>query len=286
LPLPPHKNENEAMELTNQLLQSKRDEPFLLPTSSASTNIPIAAAREISRRLSRKGTPEITRVALFYRMELMKQASADALLKLIEEPPKDTIIIMTAARPQTLLPTIRSRAQKIRLGRTPDKELADYLIRCYDLSQSKAALLSRLSEGLPGKAVEMVDPEGNEEQSRRAVGFMLFRSLLTQEAPELLSHFGELLDARDRGQAESLLVLWQSFLRDCALYANGGDEDDIVNLDYSVELKKLSIAITNASVLMAMVECIKITLADFRRNVHIQGALAALALKLRLCRAS
>jgi len=110
LPIGTHKNMSEAIDLVAEQLAVKRAEPFAALTTPASGTIPISLAREVSKRLSRRGEPGITRVVVFYHMDKMRLASADALLKLIEEPPADTVIILTCPRPDMLLPTIQSRS--------------------------------------------------------------------------------------------------------------------------------------------------------------------------------
>jgi DNA polymerase-3 subunit delta' len=281
LPIPSHKNLDEAVDLTNEILQVKREEPFKILSSTASTTIPVAVARDIKKKLSYRSTEGITRVVLFYQMERMLAASADALLKLIEEPPPDTVIILTAERPESLLPTIQSRAQKVRLHRIPEEAIVSYLTEKHNLPDTKAKLLARISQGSLGQAVEMIETSEEEDSSRRAVGLLLFKSLLTEPSPMVVAHMADLLSAKDRGEAEDLLELWQSLIRDCTHYALTGSESEVVNIDFSMEIQRLSNYFVDSQVALRMVEDIKTTLADLRRNVHIQGALIALALRLR-----
>jgi len=281
LPLPPHKNYDEAIELTNKILQIKRAEPFKILSSTANTHIPISVAREIKKNLSLKAGEGSTRIVLFYQMEKMLAASADALLKLIEEPPKDTVIILIAERPESLLPTIQSRAQKVRLGRVPEGALMDYLTERYELPGVKAKLLSRISQGSLGRAIDMIDTSEQEDSSRRAVGFLLFKSLLMEPSLNVVSRMTDMLSSRDRGEADDLLDLWQSLIRDCTYYAITGSEDEVINVDFILELQKLADYFTDPQLASQMVENIRMTLADLRRNVHIQGALIALALRLK-----
>ena len=118
IPIPPHENKlDKAIDLTNEVIAQKREEPFGILTSSTSTNIPIALAREVKKNLALKAPSGIKRVVIFYKMEKMLSASADALLKIIEEPPEDSILILICSKPDDLLPTIQSRAQKIKIGR-------------------------------------------------------------------------------------------------------------------------------------------------------------------------
>lgn len=281
VPIPTHKNLNEAIDLTNEFLEQKRQEPYRLLTSAANLSIPILLAREVKTMLSRKGTAGMTRVVLFYQMEKMLPASADALLKLIEEPPSDTVMILTAERPESLLPTIQSRSQKIKLDRVPELPGAAYLQEKYQASETRARLLMRLSEGVLGQAIEMVSGDEDEEMSRRAVGFLLFKSLFVDRSPETVRHLVELMDRSGKSEAEELLRLWQSLVRDCAYYAVSGSESEFVNVDFATDLRSFARSFDNPRLASAMTERIKITLADLRRNVHIQSALVALSLKLK-----
>ena len=279
LPLSPHKNADQAVELTNEILKTKRAEPFSIISSSKSRNIPIDTAREIRRSLSLRSSHDITRVAIFYEMEKMREASADALLKLIEEPPPRTVLILISRRPEALLPTIQSRSQKIRINRVPKEAAVEYLQSVYDLSDSRAELLSRISDYSPGRAIELIDERG--EATERGVGLLLFKSLLEESPYQTVSHINEMLDLRNRGGIDSLLSLWQSLLRDCVNYSVIGDENELINTDFTSDIKRLSGRIKGSEAAASMADDIKNTLEDLRRNSHIQGALTSLTLKLK-----
>ncbi len=281
LPLPPVKKPGEAIELTNEILANRRREPFCRLSAMATTNIPIATAREIKRSLSRKAPDGSTRLALFDRMEKMRADSADALLKMIEEPPSDTVIVLTAERPESLLPTIQSRAQRIRLERISLDAIEQYLIQNHDLSEKRARLLARISDGSLGQAIELIDSGEESDTSRRAVGFMLFKALLIEDAPSVVAHLSELVNPRDRGEAEDILRLWQSLIRDCSRFAQVGEEQELTNIDFAADLKRLSTHFVDSRVAAAMSAQIKISLADLGLNVHILGSLTALVLKLK-----
>ena len=280
VPIGKHSKDDEAIDLINEILEMKREEPLRLLDSSAA-NIPINLAREVKKNLSRMGTKGLTRVVVFYQMEKMRASSADALLKLIEEPPKNTVIILTAARPGALLPTIQSRSQKVRLERPPEQMTVDYLQSAYNLSETQAKLVTRISGGVPGVAIELAGQVDSEESGRRAVGLLLFKSLFAEQGATPVSQMLELVNLRDRGEAEDILRLWQSLIRDCAYHAATGEEADLVNVDYTPEIKRLSPRFADSSVSGRMADEIKNTLADLTLNVHIQTSLVALALKLR-----
>jgi DNA polymerase-3 subunit delta' len=221
-------------------------------------------------------------VVLFYRMDLMRQASADALLKLIEEPPRETVIILTAAQPDALLPTILSRARKVRLKRPPEKLVVEYLRENYQATETAAKLATRVSQRSLGRALGMIGGEDAAGADRRAIGLLLFKGLMSESAPSLVAQMGEVLNFRDRGAAVDLIHLWQSLVRDGAYLAGTGDTTDIVNVDFQSELEAIAPRLANPAVVQAIVATTKNTLADLRLNVHIQPALVAMALKLKM----
>ncbi len=281
VPIGTHKNLEEAIDLTNQTLEMKRTEPFQLLDRTKSINIPIELARETKRRLSLRASEGMTRVVLFYHMDDMQWSSADALLKMIEEPPSGTIIIMTSGRPEGLPPTILSRAQKIRLTPLPEEMVVEYLTVNYGASDIAARTASRVSKRSLGRAIAVLPSQEGEESDPRQVGLMLFKSLMSESSVELAEQMGKLLDFRDRGAAQELVRLWQSLIRDCAYYSNTSDETEIVNVDFFPILKQFAPRLGEAAVARRMVEGTKIALADLDLNVHIQPALVAMALKLK-----
>ena len=92
---------------------------------------------------------------IFTSSAFMKEA-ANSLLKLLEEPPEHTSLILLTENPQELLPTIRSRAVIHRLGALPAAELETLLAqRRPELRPQQRALASRLAQGAVGRALSM-----------------------------------------------------------------------------------------------------------------------------------
>ena len=282
LPIPPHENKlDKAIDLTNERLDIKRGEPFQILSASTSTNIPVAMAREVKKTLSLRAPKGHKRVVLFYQMEKMRTSSADALLKIIEEPPADTVMILVCHKPDSLLSTIQSRSMKIKLDKNRSEDIENYLLANYELSEKRASLVSRLSSGSVGRAIDMLGDDDDDTTSQRAVFFMLFKSLFIDEKADTLAHINEVLSLRDQSEIVELLRLWQLLIRDCSSYAVTLEENDITNIDFKPEIINLSRYFAGSTLGLSMIAEIKNTLADLRRNVHIQGALMALTLKIK-----
>ena len=96
------------------------------------------------------------RFALIDGAELMSTAATHAALKLIEEPPPRSVVVLVSHAPARLLPTIRSRCRKLHLQPLATEQvellLADYLP---DADPADRAVLARLAEGSPGRALEL-----------------------------------------------------------------------------------------------------------------------------------
>jgi len=278
LPLPPHKSESEAIDLINEYIEQKKKEPYSIISSRRQTTIPIKTARAIKRKTAIKPPPGITRVIFFYQMEKMLASSADSLLKLIEEPPPNTIIILTAKDPDNLLKTIQSRSQKIAFKPIMSDKIIEYLKSRYDLSGKKAELLARLCEGSPGRAVNLL---GDDDSPVRQVAFLMFKALLQKDTASAVATTNDLINPRNRGETEQVLLCWQSFLADIIQIKFGKNAENIINLDLLAELETLSAKFVKSDDFSGFVTHFSDFNSSFRLNVHIRPAMTTLIFNLR-----
>lgn len=113
--------------------------------------ISIETVRELQKFLQLKttGKAELRRAVIISQAELLTTEAQNALLKVLEEPPADTVLILTASSIQSLLPTIRSRLRVLGLNRPSKTDLLQYFTEAGHSSENinKAYFLSG---GLPG----------------------------------------------------------------------------------------------------------------------------------------
>ena len=101
------------------------------------------------------------RVVILDSADEMNRNAANAVLKLLEEPPRQALIILVSHTPGRLLPTIRSRCRPVRLGPLSDKQITDLLtIHQPDLPPETAAALVALSDGSIGRALSLAAEGG------------------------------------------------------------------------------------------------------------------------------
>jgi len=279
LPLPPHKSSSEAVDLTLEYLETKRVEPYRIIRSAKQKTIPINSARAIKRKTAIKPAAGVTRLILFYQMDKMLHASADSLLKLIEEPPPRTIIVLTAKDPESLLPTIQSRSQRINFRPLGATLIRDQLIRNYNQTQTKAELIGRLSHGSLGQALSLVEDEAS--ASLRQTSLLVLKQIFQKDNPSAVATLNEFINPNNRGEAEQILSFWQSFMADIIILKYGKDVSEIINIDFAAELEKLAVVGISSENLNKMMKAIKNILLAVKRNVHLRPALTALVLDLK-----
>jgi len=96
------------------------------------------------------------RIAVIDGVEDMNPSAANAILKILEEPPKRTVLLLVSHAPGRLLPTIRSRVRRLALRPLPGATVAQILTRSFgDLSETEAKALASLAEGSPGRAMRL-----------------------------------------------------------------------------------------------------------------------------------
>ncbi|OIO46683.1 MAG: hypothetical protein AUJ28_02185 [Parcubacteria group bacterium CG1_02_37_51] len=127
---------------------------FTLSLAEDKKNIPIEQIREWQSALSRKSFLSQYRVGLVNGVEHLSLGAANALLKTIEEPSANTIIILLTHDSNLLLPTIISRSQVIHFKKVIDREIFLGLLD-QGIERQTASLITQLAQGLPGKALAL-----------------------------------------------------------------------------------------------------------------------------------
>lgn len=177
-------------------------------------------------------------IFLFTCSAFMKEA-ANSLLKLLEEPPEGTSLILLAENPQELLPTIRSRAILHRLGGLPATELEALLAeRRPELKKQECALVARLAEGAVGRALSF-DLE-TYLASRKDALTVLHTGLKAPDYSELFrATEAHRTGAGGQEKTLSLLRALGALLEDLLLIL-AGNPALVRNVDLAVELERLA----------------------------------------------
>jgi len=179
---------------------------------------------------------------IFTSSAFMKEA-ANSLLKVLEEPPEHTSLILLTENPQELLPTIRSRAVVHRLGAIPAAELETLLAkRRPELKPNDRALAARLSEGAVGRALNM--DLAAYLASRQDALILLHNALRDPEYSQLFRATETYRAGADGAEKTiSLLRALGSLVEDLLLIV-AGTPALIRNLDLAAELERMAQGLT------------------------------------------
>lgn len=264
-----------------------RAQPLRPPTLDGGRGIYLAAIRTLRRHASRRPAMAPRQVYIIGEAELLvpQEASphaANALLKLLEEPPDATTLILTSSEPGRLLPTIRSRTLAIRIPRLATAEVERFLVQVAGAEPAAAARAALLSEGSIGRALGFLPQNGEaapyEELRREARALLdaalgtgrrgVFETALTFPPAGARSHL-------------ELLTFLSAWLRDLAACAAGA-ATAVLNTDAADQLQRLAArhAITPAAVAAAM-DAVEQARTLAAGNVNPQLIVATLLTELR-----
>lgn len=202
----PDKQVEEAAETLAELMGERREQPLYGPADGMwSHGVP--SVRLLVRRAVL--TPVEARWKVFIVGDAERlipqegsEAPANALLKILEEPPADTVFILTASDPRRLLPTIRSRAVVFRLGRLGDQEVRGFLAEHGSVSRSDLDDRVQTARGSIGAALA---EDGSAAKHREAAvsvvdaalagGAQAYERALRQPPFQARGDFSAMLDA-------------------------------------------------------------------------------------------
>ncbi|MFY9856307.1 MAG: DNA polymerase III subunit delta' [Terracidiphilus sp.] len=214
---------------------------------------------------------------IFTSSAFMKEA-ANSLLKLLEEPPTHTSLVLLTENPQELLPTIRSRAVVHRLGAIPSTDLESLLARRRPLLKSSdRALTARLAEGAVGRALTL---DLGVYLTSRQDALILLRTALREPDYSTLFHATESYRAGADGQEKTvnLLRALGSLIEDLLLIV-AGTPQLIRNLDIEAELARLAQDVSVDWIDSAAYALVQVE-QGMRRNLLRSISLDAMALSL------
>jgi len=236
--------------------------------------IKINSIREIRRESSMSTSDNRTRVFIISEADAMNDAASNTLLKTLEEPPGDTMFILTTSRREALLPTILSRCQSIRFDPLTEGEIRDALIGRGHIEEGRASLLARLAGGSYARALELGE---SDLMGQRTEVVDFIRKALGGKTLELIELIERMAETKDRDVHVRFLTLMQLWFRDALVLRHGAE---VINVDQMAELKSFVSRFPRADLVRAVGDVEKaISLID--RYTYIKLVLSQLAVRLR-----
>jgi DNA polymerase-3 subunit delta' len=234
--------------------------------------IKIDQIRALCQTLAMKPYEASMRVVLISDAQTMNPAAGNALLKVLEEPPPGTILILVANHPSDLLPTIVSRCRHIRFNPISRTKLASLLVRRHGLDPENAMIIATMAGGSYSRALQMY--KSNWINLRNWLISEL--DSLSSESMSRLLAFAEQL-AKNKDALPDALEVMKSWLRDLAigkLYP-----EKIIHQDLTENVHRSSQKMSTTS-LLSKIETIQSTQNAIQAGTNLRLAMETMVLKL------
>lgn len=176
----------------------------------------VAESEAVIRKLSMKSSQGGYKVNIIWLPERMREDCANKMLKIIEEPPLQTVFIMVSEEPERLLETIRSRVQRIDIKKIDTPSLEKALTERRAIDKDVAHRIARVADGDWIKALETLDA-GNENKEFLDLFMSLMRQAYARNVKDLKT-WSETVAALGRERQRSMLVYFQHLVRENFIY--------------------------------------------------------------------
>ena len=228
LPRTPKENEDLLGELTPQWRSFVAQNPYqTLPDWLAHINatnnqqgiIPIKESRSIIKKLSLKSFEGEYKIMLLWQPELLNPQSANALLKILEEPPEKTLFLLISNQSEKLLTTIISRTQRVAVRAFSDAEVVAHLLQ-KGIPEKRAQQVAYLSEGNMSVAAHLAT-ETDDNRHEWFTDWM--RTAYKRDLTKLVKMADD-FDAFSKEKQKGLFDYSLNLFRDLFLWQNGGQD--------------------------------------------------------------
>ncbi len=253
------------VEEEREVLDSLVRDPYMRLQPWAAPTIGIERIREL-RRVSSLKPLEGRRVVIIAEADKMTTEAANALLKILEEPPAEMQMILTTARDNALLPTIISRCQRVDLRLLANAEIAAALIARKGIPEEQAQLVARIALGNYRRAAELL--EENLQERRNLVVEAL--RICVKDDVTRIEWAEKVLDGLDKRELREFFGLMLIWFRDALVlqvnkeaFARG----QLVNVDQKEVLAKFVGAFSEIS-FDAIFADLEKSIEMLDRNVH------------------
>jgi DNA polymerase-3 subunit delta' len=214
-----------------QIARMEHPDLAVIAADQVGGTLKVDQVRELQHSLSLAPYAARYRVAILLRFEEAHISAANALLKTLEEPPQQVVLILTAESAETLLPTIVSRCEVLRLRPLSLQEVSQGLQDRWGIAAEESHLLAHISGGRPGYALRL--HQNPELLQQRAAWLDEHARMLASSRVERFAYAEAL--SKDRGALSASLQVWASLWRDVMIQASGAAAP-IANLDRSEEV--------------------------------------------------
>jgi len=259
--------------VSQQVANMQHPDLSVVTRQEGDRDIKIEAVRDLQHSLALSPYTAPYRVALLLNFEEANDNAANALLKTLEEPADRVILLVTAESTESLLPTIVSRCEVLRLRPMGMEALTEGLTG-RGISPEQAKFLAHASGGKPGYALHLANnPEILEQRGEWLTDL---QKLIYANRVERFAYAEQL--GKDKEGFVQLMLVWLAYWRDVLLTASGSHAP-LTNQDRVEEIQTLAGKL-NLQTAKDVVVALEDKLGEIRANVNVRLAAEALMLKI------
>ena len=216
---------------------------FVISVPENRKEISIEQVRGLQHDLSLAPYEAPCRIGLLLDFQNASDEAQNSMLKTLEEPTSRVVLLVTASRPEDLLPTIASRCEVILLRPTSQEEISLALEKETGISKTDAGKLARLSGGCYGQALAMQQNPEKVIKINALIDGML--QAMTLPLRDRFAYAEELAPRKPstRENLQGVFRVWISFWRDALLIATRANAP-IIHNDYETVLRSLAAEIS------------------------------------------
>ncbi len=208
-------------------LHNKIDTPHKSFFFSAGTLIRIDAVHMLSHRLNMSASESRYKVCIIEDAHLMNQNAANAFLKILEEPPKDCVIILITSQKESLLPTIVSRCKGVPFAKLSWKVIASVLHKRYAVETEQAELYAKIADGNMARGIRLTKGFGLE---LRDLALKLLQVMSKGDDSAMSQMSADLGKSSVKNEMQVVLRYLSSFILDVYKLTLGAEQ--ITNFDH------------------------------------------------------
>jgi DNA polymerase-3 subunit delta' len=249
-----------------------KNHPDVIRIKPSGLFIKIEQIRALCQTLAMKPYESGMRVVLISDAQAMNPAAGNALLKVLEEPPSGTILILVANHTADLLPTIVSRCRQIRFNPISRAEMETELVQRHGLEPENAVIIAAMAGGSFSRALHMYHTNWI---SRRNWLISELNALSSKNISRLLA-FGEHL-AKNKADLPDALEIMKCWLRD--LVIGKFYPEKIIHRDLANSVHQAGQQMSTAS-LLSKIETIQSTQNAIQAGTNLRLAVETMVLKL------
>lgn len=225
-----------------EIIENKFLDLIHIKPASTKEVIKIDLIRKIEEQISYKNFKGNQTIVLIEQIEQMNLSSANALLKTLEEPPPNTIFILTSVMEHLLPATIRSRCQLIIFSPLPTDFIFKQLQERYldEIPSNRLHLIAKLSQGSMTNSFNFIEQKNFEVRTEFLNTVLKNKQ---QRLPVLVKWISEHVLKFKGDQFYKLLLVLEFFktvIRDALILQLTGDETRLINTDYIQQLQELA----------------------------------------------